>query len=219
MPSRIPMIMASTVMISVVRAPRSTGAEKMLSNMNRHENTGFVTSMWTNMATRTAITAAAPHRHGCRTGTARICSGGAGRVVVSVLIAGVRPASADGGVHRGVGDGPGLDAPVLEHLRVAAVGDQRLHGAGQGLGELRLVLLDDVSVGRRVVDVAEQLELAAGLLHRVGHDGGVGEAGVVLAGDDRRSGLVLAGVLVDRDGLLPARGARRRAGGDVVYLH
>src|SRR4051812_18896839 len=150
MPSRMPMTMARTVMISVVRAPRSTGAEKMLSAMNPQENTGFVTSMWTNMATRTAITAAATHRQGCRTGTARICSGGAGRVVVSVLIESVRPASADVRVPRGVGDRAGLHAPVLQHLLVAAVGDQRLHRVGDGLGELGLVLLDDVAVRRGV---------------------------------------------------------------------
>ena len=72
-------------------------------------------------------------------------------------------------------------------------------------GEVGLVLLHHVAVGGRVVDVAEQLQLAVGLLDGVGHDRGVGEAGVVLAGDDRGSGVALRLVLVDRDRLL-ARG-------------
>ena len=58
----------------------------MLSNMNRHWNTGFVTSMCTNIAMSSAMTAAAIHRPGWRTGTAWICSGGAGRVVVSEVM-------------------------------------------------------------------------------------------------------------------------------------
>ena len=81
------MSIASTVMISVVRAPRSTAGVNMLSNMNSHWNTGFVSSMCTNIATSTAMTAAAIHRPGCRTGTALICSGGAARVVVSDAMA------------------------------------------------------------------------------------------------------------------------------------
>ena len=53
----------------------------MLSTMKSHWNTGLVTSMWTNMAASTAMTAAAIQRPGWRTGTARICSGGAGVVL------------------------------------------------------------------------------------------------------------------------------------------
>ena len=74
-------------MINVVRAPRRTAGVNMLSNMNSHWNTGFVTSMCTNIAMSTAIRPAAIHRPGCRTGTALICSGGAVRVVVSVVMA------------------------------------------------------------------------------------------------------------------------------------
>src|SRR5687767_4510932 len=198
MPSRTPSSMASTVMISVVRAPLSTAGVDMLSTMKPHWNTGFVTSMWTNIAASTAMTPAAIHRPGCRTGTARICSGGAGRVVVSDVMD-VAGGSADGRVHGRVVDRAVLDAPLLQHLLVAAVLDQGLDGVGEGLGELRLVLGDDVAVGRGVVDVTEQFELAAGLLDRVRHDRGVGETGVVLAGHDRCGGLVLAVVLVDRD--------------------
>ena len=98
-------------MINVVRAPRSTAGVNMLSNMKLHWNTGFVSSMCTNIAMSTAMTAAAIHRPGCRTGTALICSGGAGRVVVSVVMA--RARSADGRVHGRVVDRAGLDAPLL----------------------------------------------------------------------------------------------------------
>src|SRR3954447_6495710 len=118
MPSSTPRTMASTVITRVVRAPRSTAGVNMLSNMNPHWNTGFVSSMFTNIATSTAMTAAATHRPGCRTGTAWIRSGAAGRVLVSAVM------SADGGVHRGIGDGAVLHAPLLQHLLVAAVGDQ-----------------------------------------------------------------------------------------------
>ena len=58
------MTMASTVMISVVRAPRRTASLNMLSTMKSHWNTGLVTSMWTNMAASTAMTAAATQRPG-----------------------------------------------------------------------------------------------------------------------------------------------------------
>ena len=58
----------------------------MLSTMKSHWNTGFVTSMCTNISARTPMTTAATHRPGCRTGTALICSGGAGRVVVSAAM-------------------------------------------------------------------------------------------------------------------------------------
>src|SRR4051812_8617647 len=164
MPSRTPTAMARTVMINVVRAPRSTGGRNMLSNMKPHWNTGFVTSMCTNISARTAMTAAATQRPGCRTGTARICSGGAGRVVLSVVM------SADGRVHRRVVDAAGVDAPLLEHLLVGAVLDEGREGLRERVGEVGLVLGDDVAVGRGVVDVTEQLELAVGLLDRVGLD-------------------------------------------------
>ena len=55
----------------------------MLSTMKSHWNTGLVASMWMNMAASTAMTAVAIQRPGCRTGTARICSGGAGVVLLS----------------------------------------------------------------------------------------------------------------------------------------
>src|SRR5689334_18080312 len=214
MPSSTPSSMASTVMINVVRTPRITGGRNMLSNMNPHWNTGFVSSMCTNMRASTAMTAAATRRPGCRCGTARICWGGAGRVVLSSVMA-----SADRRVHRRVVDGTGLDAPLREHLLVGAVLDERRQGLLDGVGELGLVLGDDVPVGRGVVDLAEQLELALGLAHRIGLDRGVGEPGDVLARDHGGGRLVLAVVLVDRDGVLARRGALLRPGGQVVDLH
>src|SRR3954468_2246331 len=213
MPSRTPHTMASTVMINVVRTPRSTGGRNMLSNMNPHWNTGFVISMCTNISARTAMITAATQRPGCRTGTARISSGGAGRVVLSTVMA-----SADRRVHRRVVDGTGLDAPLREHLLVGAVLDERLEGLRDGVREVRLVLGDDVAVGRGVVDVAEQLELAVRLADRVGLDRGVGEPRDVLARDDGGGRLVLAVVLVDRDLLLARGGAVVGPLGEVVDL-
>ena len=141
-PSSTPSTMASTVITSVVRAPRSTAGVNMLSNMNPHWNTGFVSSMCTNMASSTAMTTAATHRPGCRTGTARIRSGEPVRGVVSVVM------SADGRVHRSGGDGAGLHAPLVQHLRVAAVGDEGVDGVRDRLAELGLVLGHHVAVRR-----------------------------------------------------------------------
>src|SRR4029450_11834771 len=142
MPSRTPSSMASRVMINVVRAPRRTAGVNMLSNMNPHWNTGFVSSMWTNIAMNTAIRPAAIHRPGWRTGTALICSGGAVRVVVPVVMAVAR--SADGRVHgRGV-ERARRDAPRLQHLLVGAVVDEALHRVGDRLGEPGLVLRHDI---------------------------------------------------------------------------
>src|SRR3954464_3532157 len=127
--------------------------------------------------------------------------------------------AADGRVHGRVVDRATLDAPLLQHLLVAAVVDEALDRVRDRLGEVGLVLGDDVAVGRGVVDVAEQFELAVGLGDRVRHDRRVGQAGDVLAGDDRGGGLVLPVVLVDGDGFLARRGALLGARGDVVDLH
>src|SRR5918993_952686 len=197
-PSATPMTIDSTVRVSDVRTPWRTGGRNMLSNMNCHWNASFVSSMWTNIAATMARTTIATHRPGCRTGTAVMASGCA-RSGVFVWLP-PPPIPRRSGIDGGVVDGARLDAPLLEDCRVGPVGDQRADRVGDRLGEVRLVLLDDVTVRRRVVDVTKQLELAVGLLDGVGEHRGVGQHGVVLAGDDRGRRLALVLVAVDGDG-------------------
>ena len=86
-PSVTPMSIARMVIRIVPRTmPWMTGSLNMLSNMNDHSNLSFVTSRCTNMAVRTASTATATHRQGCRTGTALMGSGRARSDVVSVVM-------------------------------------------------------------------------------------------------------------------------------------
>src|SRR6266508_219620 len=214
-PSVTPMTIARTVRISDVCTPSTTGGRNMLSNMKRHWNALFVTSMWTNIADRIAMTTMATQRPGWRTGTAVTASGRArSAVFVSVMTprAGTRTSGVDG---RGV-DGPRVNAPLGQDRLVGPVGDERAERAGERIGEVGLLLLDHVPVRRRVVDVTEQLELAVGLLHRVGDHRGVGEHGVVLARDHRGGCLVLPLVPVDGDGRLPGALARLDTLGQVV---
>src|SRR5512132_3818640 len=214
-PSATPMIIDSTVSSSDVFTPSMTGGRNMLSSMKRHWNASLVTSMWTNIAATMARTTIATQRPGCRTGTAVMASGCArSAVFVSVMLA---PGPADSGIDGGGVDGARLDAPLVEDRLVGAVGDQRLDGVGHRLGELGLVLLDHITVRRRVVNVTEQFELAVGLLDGVGDHRGVGQHGVVLAGDDRGGRLVLPLVAVDGDGRLAGALARLLPlGGEVV---
>src|SRR4029453_16565686 len=215
-PSVTPMIIDSTVRVSDVRTPSMTGGRNMLSNMKRHWNASLVTSMWTNMAATMARTTIATQRPGCRTGTAVMASGCArSAVFVSVMRA---PGSAPSGIDGGVVDGARLDAPLLEDRLVGAVGDQRLDRVGGRLGELGLVLLDHVTVRRRVVDVTKQLELAVGLLDGVRQHGGVGQHGLVLARHDRGRRLALVLVAVDGDGRLAGALARLLSLGQVLGL-
>ena len=152
-------------MINVVRAPRRTAGVNMLSNMNPHWNTGFVTSMCTNIAMSTAMTAGGDppagvsHRHRldllgrCRS-RRRLGRHGRGR-------------SADGGFTVGSSMAPSSTPQFGEDLLVglpSSISD--FTASAMRLGELGLVLGDDVAVGRGVVDVAEQFELAVGLLDR-----------------------------------------------------
>src|SRR4051794_26689095 len=92
------------------------------------------------MAT-TRMTAADTHRHGCRTGTARIASGRAPAapwwsVAVSVIAA---RSSGGGAVDREAVDLAGLDAPGLQDLLVGAVGLELLEGGLDGLVEALVV--------------------------------------------------------------------------------
>src|SRR5829696_7429669 len=215
-PRATPMTIDSTVRVSDVRTPSMTGGRNMLSSMKPHWNASFVRSMWTNIATTMARMTIATHRPGCRTGTAVMASGCArSGVLVSVMLG---PGSRGSGVDGGVGDGPGLDAPLLEDRLVGAVADQRADRVGDRLGELGLVLLDHVPVRRRVVDVAEQLQLAVGLLDGVGDHRGVGQEGVVLARDDRGRRLALVLVAVDGDGRVAGALAVLVALGQVLGL-
>src|SRR5215213_9571178 len=216
-PRATPMIMARMVTSSDVRTPSMTGGRNMLSNMKPHWNAGLVTSMWTNIATRTAMTTMATQRPGWRTGTALTVSGGTrSGVLVAVSVMAPAPFDRTSGVDGRVVDRPRVHAPLGEDPLVGAVVDQGLDRIGDGLGEVALLLLDDVAVGGGVVDVAEQLELAVGLLDGVGEHRGVGQHGVVLARDDRGRGLVLALVAVDGDGRLAVGLALVLAGGGEV---
>src|SRR6266545_3521806 len=184
------MTIARTVRISDVCTPSTTGGRNMLSNMKRHWNALFVTSMWTNIADRIAMTTMATQRPGWRTGTAVTASGRArSAVFVSVMTprAGTRTSGVDG---RGV-DGPRVNAPLGQDRLVGPVGDERGARAGERIG-------------------------AVGLLHRVGGPRGVGEHGVVLARDHRGGCLVLPLVPVDGDGRLPGALARLDTLGQVV---
>src|SRR5829696_7140865 len=188
-PRATPMTIDSTVRVSDVRTPSMTGGRNMLSSMKPHWNASFVRSMWTNIATTMARMTIATHRPGCRTGTAVMASGCArSGVLVSVMLG---PGSRGSGVDGGVGDGPGLDAPLLEDRLVGAVADQRADRVGDRLGELGLVLLDHVPVRRRLVAVDGDGRVAGalavlvalgqvlGLLHGRGLDGHLLAAGVV----------------------------------------
>jgi hypothetical protein len=88
------MTMARTVTSRAVRTPSSTGGRNMLSNMKPHWKAGLVTSMWTNIATRTAMTTMATQRPGWRTGTALRVSGGT-RSGVLVAVSVMAPAPFD----------------------------------------------------------------------------------------------------------------------------
>ena len=69
-PPKIPMAIESTVRISVLRRPRSTGSENRYWPTTSHSKFGFVRNECTSIATSTAMTATATQRPGCRTGTA-----------------------------------------------------------------------------------------------------------------------------------------------------
>ena len=70
----MPITIDSTVRISVLRRPRSTGSEKRYWPTTSHPKLGFVTNVWTSIATSTTMTATATHRPGWRSGTALIGS-------------------------------------------------------------------------------------------------------------------------------------------------
>src|SRR4051812_5648546 len=157
------------VMVSriVPRRPSRTGSVNITprlpgpyeAKMNFQSNWLLVTSTCTNIAVSTPITAMRTQRPGCRTGTALIGSGRARSVVVWSVIDG-----SDGRVHRGVGDPTRVDAPLREDRLVGAVGDQGLQRAlDRHRHRAGLVLGQHVAVRRRVVDGADQGQLAVGL--------------------------------------------------------
>src|SRR3954471_9771024 len=137
----------------------------MLSKMNFQWKFAFVTSMCTNIAVSSRITAIATHRPGWRTGTARMGSGRSVRGSASVVVM-----TSDARVDLRRRDRPLRDTPLVEDLAVGAVRDDRLQRTEDGLVEALRVLREHVPVGRGVVDVAQQLQLAVGLLDGVGAD-------------------------------------------------
>src|SRR3954468_13133241 len=178
-PSTTPITIDVTVSSTVPRRPSSTGPVNRTprlpgpyeTKMNFQSNWSFVSSTWANIAASTPITAMRTQRPGCRTGTALIGSGRARSLTSRSVID-----DSDGRVHRGVGDGAGVDAPLRQDRLVGAVGDQRLQRALDRDGHrVGLVLGQHVAVRRRGVDVADQRQLAVGLLHRVRTDRRVGE--------------------------------------------
>ena len=86
----------------------------MFSTMKRHWKCAFVTKHVHIIATRTAMTTVPTHRPGCRTGTARICSGGAGRAPAPVASVVMQcGASAGGGLTAKSVIAPACDAPLV----------------------------------------------------------------------------------------------------------
>ena len=90
-PPTIPIAIDSTVRISVLRRPRSTGSENRYWPTTSHWKFGFVRNEWTSIATSTTITTTATQRPGCRTGTALI--GGAGPASVCSATIARQPAA------------------------------------------------------------------------------------------------------------------------------
>src|SRR5699024_10203256 len=72
MPSRMPMIIDSTVALRVTQTPRTTWSENMCSNMNVHLRAGFGSAMFVNFAGGISTALAVTQRYGKRTGTALI---------------------------------------------------------------------------------------------------------------------------------------------------
>src|SRR3954468_14594298 len=107
----------------------------MLSKMNFQWKFAFVTSMCTNIAVSSRITAIATHLPGWRTGTARMGSGRSVRGPASVE---VMASHARGDLRRGVC--PLRHTPLVEDLAVGSVGDDRLQRTEDGLVEALRVL-------------------------------------------------------------------------------
>src|SRR6185437_4748637 len=109
----------------------------------------LVARLCTNIASRTAMIAAATHRPGWRTGTARIVSGRArcACAVACSLTCSLTQSSARGAVDHGIGDRAVLDAPLAEDLRVGAVRNQNLERGEDRVGH-PVALRDRDAVGR-----------------------------------------------------------------------
>ena len=133
-------------MMRTVRTPLKTGGVNMLSNMKPQLKASLVTNMCTNIAARTASTAIATHRPGCRTGTA---------LTASAVPAG--PASPSSsrfhfrqshtlGLTCGSSIAPS-PTPYSSRICVGAVLDEGCQRVGDGLPEVALILFDHVAYG------------------------------------------------------------------------
>ena len=194
MPSRMPMIIDSTVALRVTQTPRTTWSENMCSNMNGQLNAGFVSNMFTNIAARISTAPAATQRSGKRTGTAMIgaaerpgggsCDSGPftdvfdavtnqtfdrvrGGCCVALLL--------DIGVDLGSFERTHLDTPLLEDLFVGAVLDDGVERGGKGLGHLFVVQVGEDTVRCGVVLITDEFQLVTTFLQRIQRSGEVGQ--------------------------------------------
>src|SRR3990170_3555811 len=170
-PPTIPMTIDSTVSTSVFCKPLRIGGENRYCPTIRQRNPSLVSTVLTNIAASTAITATASHRPGWRTGTALI---GSGRP--SFSIGGDTPVTSSAPDLRGRDRAVG-HVPLLEDRRVGAVVDQGLDRAAHRLGVLALALREGSAVRSGAVGVAELLDRTVRRVPRIGDDGGVGEHG------------------------------------------
>src|SRR5215212_2034392 len=169
-PRTTPMAMATTVSSSVSTSPCRMRPENSVSPTTPHSKRGLVASERISAAETTSTTAAATHRPGWRTGTASIASGGTRSAVVDAVVLMRTRASALSAVDRGARNGAALDAPLAEDLLVLPVRDDLLDGGEDRLVEPAALRQRD-AVGSGAVRLADDLELAARLLHRVVGDG------------------------------------------------
>ena len=91
MPSTIPMVIAMTVKMKVLRSPARIRGEVKYSPITSHSNRGLVRKVFTSIAARTKITRPASQRPTCRLGMACIASGRLPAGPVSLLSDWVAP--------------------------------------------------------------------------------------------------------------------------------
>src|SRR5690606_1394513 len=187
-PRMIPKNIASTVTRMVpFQNPSITGDWFIASKTNGQLNAGLVSTMCRNIAARTAITAIATQRQGWRTGTALIRPGRSVSVPDRELVAVIGGSGSR--VDREVVDGSGLDAPRLQGGLVLTLLLELLQRLDDHLAELGVLLGQHVTVRGGFVDVAQRLQLPAGLLDRVRGHRRVGEHRLGPPGDHRVGGL------------------------------
>src|SRR5437868_3293193 len=207
--------MAAMVSQMVLRTPESTGGERKYFHCSAQSKDSLVSRLLTSIAASTRMMSADTHLPGWRTGTARMISGRPSAVFSETVMIRLALSAVD---HR-VGDGAGLDAGLLQDRLVAAVGDHLLEGGLDGLLHRAGVLADRHAVRRGVVGLADDLQLAAGLLDRVADDRGVGEHRLDLSGE--QVGVDLGLLLAHHDLAAGLAGglALGVAGLDVVHLY